>query len=46
MDVVHLPLICFVEGFEQPTHGWATYDCLDLPDHIWWALGRMTLIIG
>ena len=46
VDIVHLPLIHFLEGFERPTHGWATCDRLNLLDHIWWALGRVILITG
>ena len=46
MDVVYLPLTCFLEAFEQPTCGWPTCDCFYLPDHAWWTLERVVLIPG
>ena len=33
VDVVHLPLTCFLEGSEQPTCGWPPCDHFYLPDH-------------
>ena len=46
MDAVHLPLVHFLKGFELSTRGWATYDRLNLPDHIWRVLGRVILDTG